>query len=66
MFICVKSPYHLQCKGLSVVVILYVDVYMQCVYAFVCGYVDGCIDEYENSFENYIVRYRKSNLIIEL
>ena len=65
-FICVKSLYRLRYKGLSVVMILYMDVYMQCVYAFVCGCVDGCIDEYENSFENYIIRYRKSNLIIEL
>ena len=56
------------------VVILYMDVYMQCVYAFVCGCVDGCVnvrmdgcvDEYENGFENYIIRYRKSSLIIEL
>ena len=47
-------------------VILYMDVYMQCVYALVCGCVDGRIDEYENGFENYIIRYRKSNLIIEL
>ena len=42
VFICVKSLYHLQCKGLKVIVFLYMDVYMQCVYAFVCGYVDLC------------------------
>ena len=65
-FICVKSLYRLQGKGLRVNMFLYMDMYMQCVYAFVCGYVDGCIEEYENSFENYIIRYRKSNLIIEL
>ena len=65
-FICVKSPYRLRCKGLSVVVVLYMDVYMQCVYAFVCGYVDGCVDGYGNGFKNYIIRYRKSSLIIEL
>ena len=47
-------------------VILYIDVYMQCVYAFVRGYVDECTDEYEYGFENYIIRDRKSNLIIEL
>ena len=41
-FICVKSLYCLQCKGLKVVVFLYMDVYMQCVYAFVRGYVDEC------------------------
>ena len=41
-FICVKSPYCLWCKGLKVVVFLYVDMYMQCVYAFVRGYVDEC------------------------
>ena len=48
------------------VMILYVDMYMQCVYAFVCECVDGRVDEYENGFENYIIRYRKSSLIIEL
>ena len=41
-FICVKSLYHLQDKGLRVVVFLYMDMYMQCVYAFVRGYVDLC------------------------
>ena len=40
--------------------------YMQSVYAFVCGCVDGCIDGYGNGFENYIIRYRKSSLIIEI
>lgn len=48
------------------VVILYMDMYMQCVYAFVRERVDGCVDGYGNDFENYIIRYRKSNLIIEL
>ena len=42
VFICVKSLYRLQGKGLKVVVFLYMDMYMQCVYAFVCGYVDEC------------------------
>ena len=41
-FICVKSPYRLQDKGLRVIVFLYMDMYMQCVYAFVRGYVDEC------------------------
>ena len=65
-FICAKSLYRLRDKGLSVFVILYMDVYMQCVYALVCGCVDGSVDGYGNGFENYIIRYRKSNLIIEL
>ena len=39
---------------------------MQCVYAFVCGYVDECVDGYGNGFENDIARFKKSNLIIEL
>ena len=41
-FICVKSLYRLQDKGLKVIVFLYMDMYMQCVYAFVRGYVDEC------------------------
>ena len=41
-FICVKSLYCLRCKGLRVIVFLYMDVYMQCVYAFVCGCVGEC------------------------
>ena len=39
-FICVKSLYCLQDKGLRVIVFLYMDMYMQYVYAFVRGYVD--------------------------
>ena len=65
-FICVKSLYRLWCKGLSVFVILYMDVYMQCVYAFVCGCMNGFVDGSGNGFKNYIIRYRKSSLIIEL
>ena len=41
-FICVKSLYCLQDKGLKVIAFLYMDMYMQCVYAFVRGYVDEC------------------------
>ena len=41
-FICVKSLDCLQDKELRVIVLLYMDVYMQCVYAFVRGYVDEC------------------------
>ena len=41
-FICVKSLYCLRGKGLKVVAFLYMDMYMQCVYAFVHGYVDEC------------------------
>ena len=41
-FICVKSLYRLWRKGLKVIVFLYMDMYMQCVYAFVRGYVDEC------------------------
>ena len=41
-FICVKSLYSLQDKGLRVIVFLYMDMYMQCVYAFVRGYVNEC------------------------
>ena len=41
-FICVKSLYRLRCKGLKANMFLYMDVYMQCVYAFVRGYVDEC------------------------
>ena len=41
-FICVKSLYRLQDKGLRVIVFLYMDMYMQCVYAFVRGYVNEC------------------------
>ena len=43
---------------------LYMDMYMQCVYAFVRG-VDMWMNV-ECGFENYIIRYRKSSLIIEL
>ena len=41
-FICVKSLYRLRDKGLKMIVFLYMDMYMQCVYAFVRGYVDEC------------------------
>ena len=41
-FICVKSLYRLQGKGLKVIAFLYMDMYMQSVYAFVRGYVDLC------------------------
>ena len=41
-FICIKSLYCLQDKGLKVIVFLYMDMYMQWVYAFVRGYVDEC------------------------
>ena len=42
------------------------DVYMQCVYAFVCGCMNGFVDGSGNGFKNYIIRYRKSSLIIEI
>ena len=41
-FIYIKSLYCLQGKGLKVIVFLYMDMYMQCVYAFVRGYVNEC------------------------
>lgn len=45
---------------------LYMDMYMQCVYAFVRGYVVDMWMNVEYGFKNYIIRYRKSNLIIEI
>ena len=72
-FICVKSLYRLQCKGLKVVVFLYMDMYMQCVYSFVRGYADECgmwfwfyISIIKFNFINHTIRfYKPYNMIIK-
>ena len=61
-FICVKSLYRLQCKGLRVIVFLYMDMYMQL-------FMHLCVDMWiyvECGFDYHIVWFIELNLIIEI
>ena len=61
-FICAKSPCCLQCKGLRVIVFLYMDMYMQL-------FMHLCVDMWiyvECGFDYHIVWFIELNLIIEI